>query len=70
MAPNSKGYTLEATYKPFGKDHFLLGLWANVRLAVQYVAHTKFNGGNLNYDGFGRRATDNNTIFSYVWLAF
>jgi hypothetical protein len=29
-----------------------------------------FNGGNTNYDGFGRSASDNNSFFLYTWLAF
>jgi hypothetical protein len=29
-----------------------------------------FNGGKNNYDGFGRNASNNNTVFLYAWLAF
>jgi len=30
----------------------------------------RFNDGSRNYDGFGRNAGDNNTLFLYAWLAF
>ena len=30
--------------------------WANLKLGIQYTAYTQFNGGNKNYDGFGRNA--------------
>ena len=37
---------------------------------LQYTGYRKFNGGNDNYDGFGRSAKDNNTLFLNVWLAY
>ena len=33
-------------------------------------AFTKFNGSSANYDGGGRRARDNNTLYLYSWIAF
>jgi hypothetical protein len=30
----------------------------------------RYNGGSGNYDGFGRSASDNNSLFVYTWLAF
>jgi hypothetical protein len=44
--------------------------WDNVRLQLQYVAYNKFNGTSQNYDGFGRSAADNNTLYTVVWLVF
>jgi hypothetical protein len=41
-----------------------------MKVGVQYVAYTMFNGGSRNYDGFGRDASDNDTLFVYVWTAF
>jgi len=29
----------------------------------------RFNGGDTNYDGFGRSASDNNTLFGFFWFA-
>ena len=42
----------------------------NVRVGLQYVGYTKFNGGTTNYDGFGRNARDNNTFYVVAWLMF
>jgi hypothetical protein len=41
-----------------------------VRIGAQYWAYNRFNGASSNYDGFGRRARDNNTLFVYVWGAY
>lgn len=30
----------------------------------------KFNGANSSYDGFGRSASDNNTLYALVWFMF
>lgn len=59
-SPNSRGYILELDYLPI----------QNVRLMAQYTAYKKFNGGRDNYDGFGRNARDNNTLFLNLWVAF
>ena len=58
--PGTSGVTLEAFYMPI----------QNLRLGAQYTAYSKFNGASSNYDGFGRDASDNNTLFLYAWLAF
>jgi hypothetical protein len=44
--------------------------FANLKLGAQYTAYTRFNGGTKNYDGFGRNATGNNTLFLFASLAF
>jgi hypothetical protein len=44
--------------------------WQNLRLQFQYVAYDKFNGSSSNYDGFGRRASDNNTLYILTWLLY
>ncbi|SFD09176.1 cytochrome C [Collimonas sp. OK412] len=41
-----------------------------VRIGVQYYAYTQFHGASSNYDGSGRNAKDNNTLFLYVWGAY
>jgi hypothetical protein len=66
-APDSRGYTLQLEYIPFGKADSPGRPWLNVRLGLQYVGYLKFNGGTSNYDGFGRAASDNNTLFAYLW---
>ena len=42
--------------------------WANLKLGIQYTAYTQFNGGNKNYDGFGRSASNNNTLYVFAWM--
>ncbi len=59
-SPNSSGLIGELDYNA----------WENVRLSVQYTAYFKFNGGTSNYDGAGRSASDNNTLYFNVWLMF
>ena len=41
-----------------------------LRIGAQYTAYTRFNGASSNYDGFGRNARDNNTLFLFAWMAF
>jgi hypothetical protein len=41
-----------------------------VRVGAQYTAYDKFAGASSNYDGFGRDASDNDTLFLYVWAAY
>jgi hypothetical protein len=59
-SPDTTGWILEADYLP----------WLNVKLSVQYTGYTKFNGGGTNYDGYGRTAGDNNTLYVAAWLAY
>ena len=59
-SPNSKGWISELDYLP----------WQNVKLALQYVAYQKFNGAASNYDGLGRDASDNNTLYLLGWFNF
>ena len=41
-----------------------------VRIGAQYWHFTKFNGATSNYDGAGRKASDNDTLYVYVWGAY
>jgi hypothetical protein len=59
-SPNSNGYVAEVNYLP----------WLNTKLQLQYVGYEKFNGLKNNYDGAGRNASDNNTLYALVWLNF
>jgi hypothetical protein len=60
MKPDSSGWIGELDYLPI----------QNIRLMLQYTAYNKFNGASTNYDGNGRNARDNNTLFFNVWVAF
>ncbi len=59
-SPNSEGYILELDYLPK----------RDIRLVLQYTDYNKFNGAKHNYDGFGRNASDNNTLFAMLWMMF
>jgi len=59
-SPNSNGFILEADYLP----------WEKTKISLQYTLYNKFNGAHSNYDGFGRNASDNNTLYALVWLMF
>ena len=68
--PDSNAFIIEADWIPFGKDDSWARPFANLKIGLQYVAYTLFNGATRNYDGFGRNASDNNTVFLYAWMAF
>jgi hypothetical protein len=68
-SPDSRGYILMLEYVPFGKLDSFARPWLNVRLGLQYTGYSKFNGAGSNYDGFGRSASDNNTLFGFFWFA-
>ena len=68
-SPDSKGYILELDYMPFGKVNSFLSPHLNLRTGLQYTGYLKFNGASHDYDGSGRDASDNNTLYLFVWLA-
>ena len=68
--PDTRGYILMLEWVPFGKKDSWLRPWLNMRLGIQYTGYTRFDGGSSNYDGTGRSASDNNTLFLFYWLAF
>jgi hypothetical protein len=68
--PNSSGLIFQADWTPFGKDGSWGNSLANLRLGIQYTIYNKFNGAKKNYDGFGRNASDNDTLYMFAWSAF
>jgi len=70
LRPNTNGYIWEANWVPFGKRDSWAAPFANLKLGAQYVVFTKYNGAPTNYDGAGRNASDNNTLYLYAWTAF
>lgn len=68
-SPDSRGYILQADWTPWGKEDSWGAPWANMRVGLQYTGYTKFNGASNNYDGLGRDASDNNTLYSFIWFA-
>jgi hypothetical protein len=59
-SPDSEAYLLELNWLP----------WRDRRFTLQYTAYEKFNGAKDNYDGFGRNASDNNTLYLLAWFMF
>ncbi|MGA9028195.1 MAG: hypothetical protein WB440_19225 [Steroidobacteraceae bacterium] len=59
-SPDSRGYIAEINYLPF----------LNTKLQLQYTVYDKFNGLGTNYDGAGRNASDNNTLYLLAWVNF
>lgn len=55
--PATRGWTAEVYWIPV----------QYARLGLQYTGFWKFNGASRNYDGFGRNAKDNDTVFLYFW---
>ncbi len=58
-SPNSDGVIAELDFVP----------WLNTKFSIQYAIYDKFNGAKKNYDGFGRNASDNNTLYLLSWFA-
>jgi len=58
--PRGAGYIANFTYWP----------WQNLLLGVQYTGYTRFNGAQNNYDGAGRNANSNNTIYLDAKIIF
>lgn len=69
-SPDTRGYTVQLEYVPLGKATSFGRPWLNVRIGVQYTGYLKFNGGTANYDGLGRSASQNNSLFLFYWMAF
>ncbi|MCP3726442.1 cytochrome C [Paraburkholderia sp. CNPSo 3272] len=57
--PNTQGWTPEIFWIPNQR----------IRVGIQYTHYTKFLGATSNYDGAGRNARDNDTLFIYLWAA-
>jgi hypothetical protein len=68
--PNSNAFIFEADWAPFGKAESWARPWVNLKVGAQYTVYTEFNGGTSNYDGYGRSASGNNTLYLFTWLIF
>jgi hypothetical protein len=59
-SPDSDGYIVQAGYWPL----------QNIDLSLAYTGYLKFNGASTNYDGAGRNASDNNSVYVALWVIF
>jgi hypothetical protein len=59
-SPNSSGFIGQ------------VGFWPtqNIGLSAAYTGYGKFNGASHNYDGSGRNASANNSLYVALWLNF
>jgi hypothetical protein len=69
-SPDSRGYVVQLDYVPFGKMMSWARPWVNLRVGLQYTGYLRFNGGATDYDGSGRSARQNNSLFLFYWMAF
>jgi len=69
-SPDTRGYIVQLECVPLGKMTSWGRPWVNLRVGLQYTGYLKFNGGTTNYDGFGRNASQNNSLFLFSWMAF
>jgi len=69
--PDTRGGTAEVDWNPLGRGGSWGAPWANIRVGAQYTFYSRFNGStrDVDADGSGRHASDNNTFFVYLWLA-
>jgi hypothetical protein len=58
--PNTSGVIEELDINP----------WENTRFTIEATQFAQFNGFSSGYDGYGRNAYGNNTLYFLVWLAF
>lgn len=59
FSPNTQGWTPEIFWIPV----------QYLRIGLQFTHFTKYLGATTNYDGNGRNASSNDTLYFYVWAA-
>jgi hypothetical protein len=69
-SPDGQGLIFDLAYSPFMKGGPSLWPWANGRIGVSYAHFLKLFGGVNNFDGAFHNASQNNTLFAYIWTAF
>jgi len=70
---DSVAYASSANFSPATQGWIPEIFWIpvqNIRVGLQYTHFTKYLGSRSNYDGTGRNASDNDTLFVYLWAAY
>jgi hypothetical protein len=67
--PDSTGVMFQLDGTPFG-GRPQPARRANLRVGLQYILYTRFNGAGTNFDGLGAKASGNNSLRLFTWLAF
>jgi hypothetical protein len=66
--PRSWGGFVQLQYLPLSQwFHLKLPALPMTQFAIQYTFYGMFNGARRNYDGSGRHASDNNTLYLLAW---
>lgn len=66
--PSSIGQFVQLELLPFSRwFHQKWPALPMTQFALQYTFYERFNGARNNYDGFGRNASDNNTLYLLAW---
>lgn len=69
--PDSNGWVFQLDWLPLNKRG---GPWfwphSNLKLSLQYTVYQHFDGSRKNFDGAGRDASDNDTLYLQAWVAF
>ena len=70
-SPDSNGFVFQLDWLPLNKDGGP-SFWpySNIKISLQYTLYTEFDGSSSNFDGAGRDASDNNTLYLQAWIAF
>ena len=68
--PNSSGFIVELDYIPFNYGGPSFWPWLNVKFGLQFTHFANYNGAGMNYNGLGRSASANDTLFAFAWFAF
>jgi hypothetical protein len=70
-SPDSNGWVFQLDYLPFNKRGGPK-FWphSNVKLSLQYTLYDRFNGSRHDFDGAGRDASDNDTLYLQAWIDF
>ncbi|HEX4596742.1 MAG TPA: cytochrome c1 protein, partial [Burkholderiaceae bacterium] len=69
VSPDTTGTVFQIDYTPFGKPDSWGRPFANARVGLQYTIYDRYNGASSNWDGAGRSASDNNTLYLFWWMA-
>jgi hypothetical protein len=66
--PSSIGQFVQLELLPFSRwFHQRWPALPMTQFALQYTFYERFNGARHNYDGSGRNASDNNTLYLLAW---
>lgn len=70
-SPTSDGWIIQLDYLPINKSGGpSFWKYSNVKFSLQYWIYNRFDGSRNNYDGSGRDAQDNDTLYLQAWIVF